>query len=253
MWYPNSGDVFARNIGMGAYRPRGHERRPDGGKKLDRNLFTTIRRPTVQIRRQGLRREFTRVGDPLFVDPAQGDFRVKDGSPALKLGFLNFPMDQFGVRAPRLKAMVMPQISPLKTRDKKTLATMGAIHWQGAKLRKIEGQEFSAIGVAADAVGVLAAEVPGGSAAFDAGLRQGDLIQQVNDQAVRNAKELLDAVAAAPKEQTLNLKMIPKSADANPEHQRSNQTMNRLTSLYAVGSGTYRFQSMLTKHSHLTG
>ena len=57
-------------------------------------------------------------------------------------------------------------------------------------------------------MGVFAAEVPEGSAAFDAGLRQGDLIQQVNDQAVRNAKEFLDAVTAASKEQTLNLKII---------------------------------------------
>ena len=45
------------------------------------------------------------VADPLFVDPAKGDFRVKDGSPALKLGFKNFPMDQFGVKKPSLKAI----------------------------------------------------------------------------------------------------------------------------------------------------
>lgn len=35
--------------------------------------------------------------DPMFVDPSKGDYRVKDGSPALKLGFKNFPMDSFGV------------------------------------------------------------------------------------------------------------------------------------------------------------
>jgi S1-C subfamily serine protease len=149
------------------------------------------------------------VGDPLFIDAAHGDFRVKEGSPALALGFVNFPMDQFGVRTPRLRAMARtPQLPPLRIRAKKTPATMGAIHWQGATLRKMEGQEFSAIGVGADAVGVFAAEVPGESAAFDAGLRQGDLIQQVNQKAVRNAKEFLDAVAAASKEQTLNLKII---------------------------------------------
>jgi S1-C subfamily serine protease len=108
-----------------------------------------------------------------------------------------------------MKAMARtPEIPPLKIRGKKTPATMGAIHWQGATLRKMEGQEFSAIGVAVDAVGVFAAEVPERSAAYDAGLRQGDLIQQVSDQAVRNAKEFLDAVTAAPKEQTLNLKII---------------------------------------------
>jgi S1-C subfamily serine protease len=52
-------------------------------------------------------------------------------------------------------------------------------------------------------MGVLAVEVPVGAAGL-----QGDLIQQVNDQAVRNAKEFLDAVTAAPKEQALNLKII---------------------------------------------
>jgi hypothetical protein len=35
--------------------------------------------------------------DPMFVDPSKGDYRVKDGSPALKLGFKNFAMDSFGV------------------------------------------------------------------------------------------------------------------------------------------------------------
>jgi hypothetical protein len=35
-------------------------------------------------------------GDPRFVDPAKGDYRVRPQSPAIKLGFNNFPMDQFG-------------------------------------------------------------------------------------------------------------------------------------------------------------
>ncbi len=35
--------------------------------------------------------------DPMFVNPAKADYRVKPGSPALKLGFKNFPMDQFGL------------------------------------------------------------------------------------------------------------------------------------------------------------
>lgn len=36
------------------------------------------------------------IADPLFVNPQKGDYRVKENSPALKLGFKNFPMDQFG-------------------------------------------------------------------------------------------------------------------------------------------------------------
>lgn len=37
------------------------------------------------------------VANPLFIDPAKGDYRVQPNSPALRLGFRNFPMDNFGV------------------------------------------------------------------------------------------------------------------------------------------------------------
>lgn len=40
--------------------------------------------------------------DPLFVDPENRDYRVKPDSPALELGFKNFPMDQFGHRMTRI-------------------------------------------------------------------------------------------------------------------------------------------------------
>lgn len=36
------------------------------------------------------------LGDPRFVDPVHRNYQVKADSPALKLGFKNFPMDQFG-------------------------------------------------------------------------------------------------------------------------------------------------------------
>ena len=37
------------------------------------------------------------VADPMFVNASAGDYPVKDGSPALTLGFKNFPMTGFGV------------------------------------------------------------------------------------------------------------------------------------------------------------
>ncbi len=198
VWYADSGDVFARNIVMGAYRPA-IMNVARWGKQVDFNLFTTTDSDRTAFADQGCDAHSV-VGDPLFVDAAQGDFRVRDGSPALKLGFVNFPMDQFGVRTPRLKAITRtPKIPPLNTGGAISSVAMEEVDWQGAKLRNLAGQEFSAIGVAADAVGVFAAEVPAGSAAYAAGLRQGDLIQTVNDQAVRTAKEFLDAVTAAPR------------------------------------------------------
>jgi hypothetical protein len=207
VWYANSGDVFARNIVMGGYRPAlmNVDR---WGKQVDCNLFTTTEADRTEFADKGCDAN-SLVGDPRFVDAAHGDFRVKDGSPALKLGFVNFPMDQFGVHTPRLKAMARtPEIPPLTTGGEKSPAATGEVNWRGAKLRKIAGQEFSAIGVAADVVGVFAAEVPEGSAAFAAGLRQGDLIQQVNHQAVRTAEEFLGAVNAAPNEQQVEFEII---------------------------------------------
>jgi len=38
-------------------------------------------------------------GDPLFIDPANDDYRVKPESPALKVGFKNFEMGNWGLTA----------------------------------------------------------------------------------------------------------------------------------------------------------
>ena len=50
-----------------------------------------------------------------FVDPAQGDYQVKEGPPALSLGFVNFPMDRFGVQRPALKALAHTPVLPGQT------------------------------------------------------------------------------------------------------------------------------------------
>jgi hypothetical protein len=42
------------------------------------------------------------VADPLFVDPENGNYQVKENSPALKLGFMNFSMDEFGHEMTRI-------------------------------------------------------------------------------------------------------------------------------------------------------
>jgi len=43
---------------------------------------------------------------------------VKEGSPALSLGFVNFPMDRFGVQRPALKALARTPALP----DQQTVA-----------------------------------------------------------------------------------------------------------------------------------
>jgi parallel beta-helix repeat protein len=44
------------------------------------------------------------VADPLFVDPAHDDYRLKPGSPAFKLGFEAIPVDQIGPYRSALRA-----------------------------------------------------------------------------------------------------------------------------------------------------
>ncbi len=208
VWFENSGDVFARNIVMGPYRPA----RMDiakWGKEVDHNLFATSEADRQKFAGKGCDAN-SLVGDPLFVDAANGDCRVKDNSPARKLGFVNFPMDQFGVRSPRLRLIARtPEIPNVKiVAGEATTSATVETKWQGATLRALLPYEFSALGVAADAGGIFVAEVPANSAAFAAGLRQGDFIQRVNGRAVRDVPEFLQAMRGVAAGQALKLALI---------------------------------------------
>lgn len=204
VWFENSGDVFARNIVMGAYRPALMNVAP-WGKEVDRNLFTTSEADRQKFAEQGCDAH-SLVANPMFVDAARGDFRVHDDSPARTLGFVNFPMDQFGVRSPRLQALARTPIIPevdIAAPD----ASAGAkdVKWHGATLRELLHYEFSALGVAADTGGVLVAAAPSDSVAYAIGLRQGDFIQRVNDLAIKDAKEFVESVARLRREATFTL------------------------------------------------
>ena len=76
---------------------------------MDYNLVhrpgATVPKPATRLAAQSGRDAHSVVADAMFVDPARGDYRVRKGSPALRLGFANFPMDRFGVQKPELKAI----------------------------------------------------------------------------------------------------------------------------------------------------
>jgi hypothetical protein len=190
VWYENSGDIVTNNIWMGAYRPA---IMPKGkwGKEVDFNLFTS----------EADRKKFAAndcdehslVGDPMFVDPAHGDYRVKDGSPAMKLGFKNFPMDQFGVQKASLKKIARtPELPTPKSGAAESRSTKNV--WLGATVKDLEGEEFSAFGVAKEDGGIHLVEVPAASALAKSGLQTGDLILGVNGKPVRNFRELSAAM-----------------------------------------------------------
>ena len=199
VWFENSGDVFARNIVMGAYRPA-IMNIAKWGREVDRNLFATSDADRQKFAGKGCDAN-SRVGDPLFVDAAKGDFRVKDDSLALKLGFMNFPMDQFGVQKASLKAIARTPVIPVPIQSQPNEMIRerqkDPRQWLGASVRGLVGDEFSAFGVSKEDGGVQLLEVPADSPAARAGLRKGDLIQGINRRKVSSETDLFEAVRAA--------------------------------------------------------
>jgi S1-C subfamily serine protease len=96
----------------------------------------------------------------------------------------------------------MPIIPPLREeRDPvmDPLAANPSAKWLGASLHSLEGEEFSAFGVSKEDGGVQLVKVPAGSAAARAGLRENDLVQQVNDRKVSHTGQLFAALDKAGK------------------------------------------------------
>jgi len=122
VWPEDNGDVFEKNITVisgcpvGEAKPQTNFLRParmpkhPWGRRHASNLWWNLN--TKEFSLAGMSWEKWRdlgygedsvFADPLFVDPANGDYRVRAGSPALKLGFKNFPMDRFGHRQTRIE------------------------------------------------------------------------------------------------------------------------------------------------------
>lgn len=184
VWYAACRDVFRRNIVWSDYRPALMPA-PPWGQDMDRNLMHqdgAAKAPATRLQQQSGRDEHSILADARFVDPARGDYRVKDGSPALALGFVNFPMDQFGVRRPELKAIARTPVMPSQRVVPPAPAARDAQSrsWLGATVRNIADEdERSAFGLPG-VTGVLLLEVPAGSPLAKAGLQKNDVIRSVN-------------------------------------------------------------------------
>lgn len=196
VWYNNSDSSFERNIAMGRHR---NVRCAKGWQeKIDRNAYdsTELLKKNQKMGGDGS----SVAGDLKFIDPANGDFRVQQDSPALKIGFVNFPMDKFGVKKPSLRAIAKtPVIPKLKTPMQASAdgaqsgSPKGQEYWLGATIHSLVGEEYSAFGVSKEDLGVQFVAVPKGSVAEKVGIQKDDVIQRVGDSKVRNSKELFVA------------------------------------------------------------
>ncbi len=210
VWFGDSGDVVRRNIVFAPYRPIGMPQ--PWGEECDFNLLhhagQKVPRPARQLQKQSGRDEHSLEADALFLDPKRGDYRVADDSPALKLGFVNFPMDQFGVRKPELRKIARTPPLPdggdaPKGGDSKRDGR--ETRWLGAKVKNVVGpDEASAAGLPGE-VGVLVVDAPADGAAAKAGLRKMDVILRLNGKGTNEVEDLRRLYDAVRPGQTANL------------------------------------------------
>ncbi len=198
-WYKHSEDIVRRNIMFtDHYLPAGGMPDTPWGKEMDNNLVHRADakdpQPATKLAEQSRRDGHSVVADAMFVDPDQGDFRVKEGSPALKLGFVNFPMDRFGVQKPELRAIArtpeMPKLGSTGRPANREPAAKRASYVFQARVRDIAGLgDRSAYGLP-DESGVLLLAVPAAGPAAKAGLQKDDVIRTCDSQPVRTVNDL---------------------------------------------------------------
>jgi hypothetical protein len=190
VWPQDCGEKFEHNIVMRPYRFVFMYHR-DWVKAENYNLFPTV---AILRKEQALGADPNSVaGNPMFVDPQSDDYDVKPGSPALKIGFKNFPMNEFGVTSPRLRAMAQTPVMRGVTAPSHPPKLIVTRHWNGGQIRKITDlAEQSVYGLPTPS-GVLVSLAPSNSKLVKLGLRQRDVIMKVNGRRVTTAGQVIAA------------------------------------------------------------
>ncbi|MDO5971767.1 PDZ domain-containing protein [Flavivirga aquimarina] len=210
VWFEKSEDVFKHNIVGDAYQDVGLK---GWGKELDYNFFPT----EVSMMKSQIydRDKNSTFGDPLFKDPANLDFTISENSPAFKVGFKNFPMDQFGVKKSDLKAIAKtPEIPDLKDPLKKGEESAPVVAWLRNNLKSVESeQEQSAYGLnTAEGVIILRVWKPSPAAQGD-GIKKGDVILKAAGKEVKNIKDFFEISAAHNKTDELDLVIMRNQSE----------------------------------------
>ncbi|MBS1751367.1 MAG: PDZ domain-containing protein [Bacteroidetes bacterium] len=187
VWFNKSGDVFRKNIVMKKYAPI---QIVEWGKQVDYNLFPD--KSALAFSQANGTDSHSVFGDPVFIDPAHGDFRVAQSSPALTLGFQNFAMNNFGVQNPALKKLaLLPQI-PILITDPDLKKKSATIAFLGGGIKSVEGAgDRSAYGLP-DETGVIILSAPENSLLFLSRLKPNDVIRNADEKPVNSIRDLLD-------------------------------------------------------------
>lgn len=187
VWFKNSGDVFERNIVMKQYAPI---QVSDWGKKIDNNLFLDA--AALHNAQSRGTDEHSLAGDPMFVNPSKGDYTVAATSPALKTGFKNFPMNEFGVQKPSLKKIAQQPQIPVLITDAGLADKSVPVSFLGGSVKSVDGLgDRSAYGLP-DETGVVILSAPDNSLLSLSGLQNKDVLRTADGKPVKDVKQLMD-------------------------------------------------------------
>lgn len=210
VWFAKSEDVFKHNILGDAYQ----DVRLNGwGKELDYNFFPT---QEAMLKSQIYDRDtHSAFGNPGFKNPEVLDFSVPEDSPALKIGFKNFPMDKFGVQDERLKAMAKtPEVPEFKEPSDSENKETPVVAWLRNNLKNVDSeQEQSAYGLPS-AEGVIVLKVWNDSPAVkNNGLKKGDVILQAGGKPVTNITDFFKINLAHDKSKPMQLTIMRNQSE----------------------------------------
>lgn len=133
------------------------------------------------------------IGDPLFMDFENGDYRVKTGSPALSLGFLNFPMTDASFGRPDVPKPPR-YIYAVNTDEDQTL------RYYDVLLSNITGEGMrSAAGLPdLDGVFIMERDVLGLFCKLGLPIGKGDVIRSIGERKIRGTDDFKQAFEAIP-------------------------------------------------------
>ncbi|AUC23599.1 peptide-binding protein, partial [Polaribacter sejongensis] len=184
VWFANSQDVFKHNIVADTYQDVGLL---GWGKELDYNLFPN---EESMMKSQIYNRDMhSTYGDPMFKNPSELDFTVSENSPALKIGFKNFSMDEFGVQKESLKKIAKtPEVPVIK--DLSENKSSPVVAWLRNNIKSVDSeQEQSAYGLnSAEGVIILRIWKPS-PAVQNNGIKKGDVILKAGGKKVKNIQD----------------------------------------------------------------
>lgn len=204
VWFKNSHDIFEHNIVLEPYKPIGLN---GWGDTVDYNLFLT-KEDLQRAQAEGVDLH-SNFGNAEFINPGKGNYQVSSHSPALEIGFKNFPMDQFGVQKPALKKIAARPVFPECMLHKQGFSDSRVTTFHGAGLKSVNGLgDRSAYGLA-DENGVVILSLGHHTLFADQGFRVNDVILKCADIAVKTADQFIKLMQPLLKAQkTITIELI---------------------------------------------